>query len=263
MKITKAIKMLGVVLLFLALTAAYPPARADAYFAEDGFAPFWLQDVPAGRAPAATSAARTAQSAAREMTYRVAPGDTLWSLARNYHVDLAGLMSINRISDPTRLSIGRELVIPGRIAQPAASASRQSMPVAAPVIASGWDGSLDWPLQGMLTQQFGPQSNGLFHHGLDIAGNTGMPVLAAQRGLVVYAGWLPFYGQAVVIDHGSGFRTLYAHLHDFLVRVGDFVMQEQVIGHVGATGNATGPHLHFEVRQNNEAINPLPYLVGN
>ena len=113
---------------------------------------------------------------------------------------------------------------------------------------------------GELTQQFGPQTNGTFHHGLDIAGNTGTPVRAAQRGIVVSSGWLPIYGYAVIIDHGSGFRTLYAHLHDFAVRAGNMVQQGQVIAHVGSTGNATGPHLHFEVRYDDRSVNPLPYL---
>jgi murein DD-endopeptidase MepM/ murein hydrolase activator NlpD len=250
--------MLGVALLFLALTA-YPAARANAYFAEDSFAPFWQQDVQA-------TGTRPAPPAAPELTHRVASGETLWSLARYYHVDLVRLMAVNRISDPARLSVGQDLVIPGRTAQSAAPAGGHPAggnTPAAPVVARGWNGFVTWPLLGELTQQFGPQADGSFHHGLDIAGNTGMTVRAAQRGLVIYAGWLPIYGFTVIIDHGSGFRTLYAHLHDFLVRVGDFVEQGQVIAHVGSSGNASGPHLHFEVRRNNQSVNPLPYLVGN
>ena len=155
--------------------------------------------------------------------------------------------------------MGLALVIPGGGAQ----TGGQQQPEAVRAVntrARGWNGSLAWPLLGELTQQFGHQINGTFHHGLDIAGNTGAPVRAAQNGVVISCGWLPIYGFTVIIDHGSGFRTLYAHLHDFVVRAGDTVKKGQVIAHVGSTGNATGPHLHFEVRQNNQSVNPLPYL---
>ncbi len=249
MKITK---MLGVTLFFLAWMVIFPVSQAYAYFAEDSFVSLWSQAGPQIPEP-------VRQPSGAEATHQVAPGETLWSLARYYHVELARLMSINRISDPARLSVGRVLIIPGGQAQ-AAGAGQQ--PAAVYAVARGWNSNLSWPLLGELTQEFGPQENGEFHHGLDIAGNTGMPIRAAQRGLVVSSGWLPVYGYTVVIDHGSGFRTLYAHVHDFVARAGSMVDKGQVIAHVGATGNATGPHLHFELRHSNQAVNPLPYL-GN
>ncbi len=258
MRITK---MLGVALLFFAWTVLYPVSQAYAYFAEDSFAPFYDQGIHSGDEPADQVGTSQEQSNAPELTHRVAQGETLWSLARHYHVELARLMSVNKIRDPTHLSVGLVLVIPGGGAQ---TGSRQQPEAvrAASAIVRNWSGSLAWPLLGELTQQFGPQIDGAFHHGLDIAGNTGMPVRAAQSGIVVSCGWLPIYGLTVIIDHGSGFRTLYAHLHDFAVRAGETVNQGQVIAHVGSTGKATGPHLHFEVRQNNQSVNPLPYL-GN
>ncbi len=270
----RATTMLGVALLFFAWMMLYPVSQAQAFFAEDSFAPFWEQGTqpinpgPAGQ-PVKTGQFQE-QSNAPEVTHRVAPGETLWSLARYYHVELARLMAVNKISDSTRLSVGRILVIPGarraRSTGPGpavlagAAARTRQQPEAVHAIAWGWNGNLIWPLLGELTQQFGPQTNGTFHHGLDIAGNTGTPVRAAQRGIVVSSGWLPIYGYAVIIDHGSGFRTLYAHLHDFAVRAGNMVQQGQVIAHVGSTGNATGPHLHFEVRYDDRSVNPLPYL---
>lgn len=256
----RATKMLGVALLFFAWMMVYPVSQAYAFFAEDSFAPFWDQGAqpinpgPAGQ-PVKAGASQE-QSNAPAMTHQVAPGETMWSLARCYHVEVARLMLVNKISDPTRLSVGRILVIPGASTQTGA----QQQPEVVHAVARGWNGSLAWPLLGELTQQFGPQTNGEFHHGLDIAGGTGVPIRAAQRGLVISSGWLPIYGFAVIIDHGSGFRTLYAHLHDFAVRAGDMVQQGQVIAHVGSTGNATGPHLHFEVRYDNRSVNPLPYL---
>ena len=263
----RAVKMLGVSLLFFAWTILYPASQAHAYFAEDSFAPLWEQGIQPVKA-----GGHQEQSGAQLVIHRVAAGETLWSLARYYRVEVARLMVVNGISDPTRLSVGRILVIP-RAKAPAgspahlggnhgagAASGTQQRPIAVKAIARGWNGSLIWPLLGELTQQFGPQLNGTFHHGLDIAGNTGMPIEAAQRGLVICSGWLPFYGDAVIIDHGSGFRTLYAHLHDFVAHAGDLVQQGQIIAHVGSTGNADGPHLHFEVRFDNRSVNPLPYL---
>lgn len=256
----RATKLLGVALLFFALMMVDPVSQAQAFFAEDSFAPFWEQGAqPINPGPAGLPVMAVAfqeRSNAPALVHRVAPGETMWSLARCYHVELARLMSVNKIGDPARLSVGRVLAIPGASAQTGA----QQQPKAIRVVARGWNGSLAWPVLGELTQQFGPQTGGAFHHGLDIADNAGTPIRAAQRGLVISSGWLPIYGFAVIIDHGSGFRTLYAHLHDFAVRSGDLVQQGQVIAHVGSTGNATGPHLHFEVRYDNRSVNPLPYL---
>ena len=256
----RATKMLGVVLLFFAWLIIYPASHAQALFAEDSFAPFWDQGTqPINPGPAGLpvkAGASQEQSKAPALTHQVAPGETMWSLARRYHVELARFKSVNKISDPTRLSVGRILVIPGASTR----AGAQQQPKVVHAVARGWNGNLAWPLLGELTQQFGPQTDRTFHHGLDIADNTGTPIRAAQRGLVISSGWLPIYGFAVIIAHGSGFRTLYAHLHDFAVRAGDMVQQGQVIAHVGSTGNATGPHLHFEVRYDNRSVNPLPYL---
>ena len=113
----RATTMLGVALLFFAWMMLYPVSQAQAFFAEDSFAPFWEQGTqpinpgPAGQ-PVKTGQFQE-QSNAPEVTHRVAPGETLWSLARYYHVELARLMAVNKISDSTRLSVGRILVIPG------------------------------------------------------------------------------------------------------------------------------------------------------
>ena len=96
-----------------------------------------------------------------------------------------------------------------------------------------------------------------YHKGIDIAANTGDPVWASDNGTVVYAGWNDTgYGNMVMIDHNNGYATLYAHLSAYYVHCGDFVYQGTPIGAAGATGNVTGPHLHFEVRQNGGFVNP-------
>lgn len=101
-----------------------------------------------------------------------------------------------------------------------------------------------------------------FHKGIDLGTPTGTPVRAASRGRVISAGWGKGYGNRIMIDHGNGYETLYAHLDHLLVKVGDRVTNKAVIGLSGSTGYVTGPHLHFEIRFNQVAHNPLDYFEG-
>ena len=105
------------------------------------------------------------------------------------------------------------------------------------------------PVQGMLTSRFGPRSRGL-HTGLDVATSMGTPVKAAASGVVEYSGYKGSYGNLVVISHGGGVQTYYAHCSKLYVNAGESVSQGQIISAVGSTGNSTGPHLHIEVRVN-------------
>lgn len=130
---------------------------------------------------------------------------------------------------------------------------------------------LDWgsagyimPVSGRLSSPFGWRNisvNGnRFHGGVDLATNSGTPVLAARSGRVTRAGWWGSYGNAVVIEHLDGSETRYAHLSSVAVRERQTVRQGDVIGAVGSTGASTGPHLHFEIRLAGRAVDPLPYL---
>ncbi len=116
-----------------------------------------------------------------------------------------------------------------------------------------------WPVIGRLTSPFGPRW-GSIHQGQDIADPTGTPIRAPKAGLVVKAASAGGFGNLTLIDHGGGVVTAYGHQSRFAVKEGDQVQQGQVIGYVGSTGFSTGPHLHFEVRINGVARNPIPYL---
>jgi murein DD-endopeptidase MepM/ murein hydrolase activator NlpD len=116
------------------------------------------------------------------------------------------------------------------------------------------------PVQSRIGDHFGPRGN-RFHTGLDYPASSGTPVSAAGRGRVVSAGWDPSgYGNLVVIEHPAGVRSMYAHLSSIAVDRGDAVVAGSRIGRVGATGVATGPHLHFEVRLRGAAVDPLTAL---
>ncbi len=122
-----------------------------------------------------------------------------------------------------------------------------------------------WPVIGPITGSFGERQDpftreGAFHPGVDIGAAYGSPVHATADGVVVYAGWEEGYGRLVVIDHGFGISTCYAHLSAFSTQVGARVDRGDVIGYVGDSGRSTGPHLHYEVRINNTPVNPWRYL---
>ena len=116
-----------------------------------------------------------------------------------------------------------------------------------------------WPVNGTVVSGYGWRW-GRMHEGIDITASTGTPIWAAAAGNVIYAGWLGGYGNLVVVDHGNGLATAYAHASSILVSVGQSVGQGETVSLVGSTGNSSGPHLHFEVRVNGSAVDPLLYL---
>ena len=127
------------------------------------------------------------------------------------------------------------------------------------------NGTFIWPCNGPITSPFGYRTHPIFgttiyHSGIDIGVDYNTPIHAADGGTVILAGWCGGYGNAVIIDHGNGLQTLYGHNTSVAVSEGQTVSQGQVIAYSGSTGYSTGPHCHFEVRRNGEAVDPMGYL---
>jgi murein DD-endopeptidase MepM/ murein hydrolase activator NlpD len=124
-----------------------------------------------------------------------------------------------------------------------------------------------WPVDGTLEGGFGGRRNPFggggfeFHTGQDIEAAWGAPVVSGAAGKVSFVGWQNGYGQLIVVDHGGGLTTRYGHLSHIDVTLDQMVSRGQLLGKVGSTGRSTGPHLHYEVRINDQAVNPLPYLL--
>jgi len=233
---------------------------------------------------------------------QVKDGDTVESLAQKYGVtpDVIRNYPLNGLGNNGQLRVGQLVMIPGGkppapppppptptpapapaapapAAAPAADNTTSSAP--APAVQTqpqraqrgGATGHFIWPTQGTITQYFGPTSFWMeppyqgyahFHQGVDIANAMGTPIVAADGGRVIFAGWSTVgYGYAVAIDHGNGFVTWYGHMAGPpAVSVGQIVSQGQYLGPMGSTGASTGPHLHFGMMRNGVWVNPLDYL---
>jgi len=198
--------------------------------------------------------------------HAVARGENLASIAKQYGVTTSDIMSANDLANANQIKIGQQLIIPGAnkaaAASGVASVSRQSRSLAAIITGQGASAEpvagskMNWPVRGTITQYYSWR-----HNGLDIANKTGTPIYAAAAGTVTEATWnAGGYGYYIIIDHGGGLKTRYAHLSKFATRVGDQVAKGQNIGFVGSTGNSTGPHLHFEVMVYGRRYNPFSYL---
>jgi murein DD-endopeptidase MepM/ murein hydrolase activator NlpD len=126
-------------------------------------------------------------------------------------------------------------------------------------------GLMGIPSDGILTSAFGNRVHPIlgytrFHSGIDFGAEYGRPIWSAHAGVVIFAGWYGGYGQTVIVDHGGGMTTLYAHASELYVYEGQTVQKGQPIASIGSTGLSTGPHLHFEVRVHGEPTDPMNYL---
>jgi len=226
-----------------------------------------IVDAPAtSREPSADAPSQDAAEPADGVVHVVQPGQTLWRIARAYDVPLDRLAEANGIEDPSRVDVGTPIFIAG------ARATLEVAPFPAPLPSDHPGGSVHpepsadflWPVSGgAFMRPFGEPRRHHRHAGVDIRGTRGQDILAARDGVVAFGGLTKTgYGTMVVLDHGDGVQTLYAHAQKVLVQHGDTVRRGQPIALLGRTGNATTEHCHFEIRLENHAVDPMPYLLG-
>ena len=201
--------------------------------------------------------------AAHYRCHAAVEGETVQEIARLYGVSADAILEtgwnhLDNAEEP--LDAGRRVLVPHakpvEQSAPRAEAPEQ-LSVSQPVVWPYGDGHFIWPVEGGVISQ-GFHST---HKALDIAVKIGTPVRAVDNGIVIKSGYSTIgYGGRVVIDHQIDYTTLYAHLTQALVEEGDVVEKGQIIGYVGSTGNSTGPHLHFELRDFGYLIDPRPLL---
>jgi len=212
---------------------------------------------------AAGSSASERRAAEDGVVHVVRPGETIWRLAKRYGVAADDIVRANQIADVRNVAVGARLWIPDP-ADPSGSRTLPSLwAEEGPAVAGAPLGEADlafaWPVRGDVGSGFGGRSRGT-HDGIDIGAPKGTPVCAAEAGKVVYADEADAYGRVVVVRHLGGWSTLYAHNRKNRVREGQLVERGDVIGEVGTSGNASGPHVHFEIRRGPTSLDPLRYL---
>ncbi len=211
------------------------------------------------------------------VVHHVAAGQTLWRIAKTYDVPIEVVLRANGHTDPTQIAAGSELFIPGAERElpipppdaPSTAArigpmrrhSPSTIPRAGgrPLDPAARGEPLAWPTSGVLISGFGERDRD-HHEGIDLACPEGTPVRAADDGVVLFSGEQRGYGKLVLLAHDRNLVTVYAHNAENLVSEGDRVARGAPIARVGRTGNATGPHLHFEVRLGTRPRDPLGFL---
>lgn len=208
--------------------------------------------------------------------YRVRRGDTVYAIGRRFDVPVDTLVRSNRIRNVRTLQVGQELWIPGQASTAAVSSAPRASrtPVRSDrnptALAAArrtaraeakQNAKLDfrWPVRGRLSSAFGPRGRRP-HEGIDISAKRGTAIVAAESGKVIHAGRLGDYGKVVIVKHSGSYRSIYAHARKLYVRKGEFVERGEKVAEVGTTGNATGPHLHFEIRKRQRPVDPSLYL---
>lgn len=211
--------------------------------------------------------------------HKVMKGDTLDSIARFYGVSVQETAELNNIEKANGVEVGSKIYIPEKHKKPgykklpfgkyltAEKKQRKSGRRMFKREVEKYEGDnirvdhgrFTWPVDGKISSMFGIR-NGRRHDGIDIAAKNGTPIRAAGSGKIVFSGKMKGYGNLVIIRHKDDFFTVYAHNDKNKVKKGDSVRDRQLIATVGRTGRATGPHLHFEVRNGQKARNPLFFL---
>jgi LysM repeat protein len=202
------------------------------------------------------------------VSHKVSAGENISYIASKYDVSINDILEANNISNVNTLKIGQNLIIPGARKQSATKVASTSninsgssgidviKDLIKPKPATSNSDKMLWPTIGhRITQYYSWR-----HTGLDIANKTGTPLYASEGGTVEYSGWSTGYGYNVLLNHGGGKKTRYAHASKLYVKKGDTVEKGETLAAMGSTGWSTGPHIHFEVIINGVRLNPLNYI---
>ncbi len=211
-----------------------------------------------GTAPSAPRAKRAPQST----VHVVARGETLYRISRRYGSSVEAIMSANSISDVRSVPVGARLVVPagGVGAAPRRPVDAKTFASRDPRGRSAGAANFAWPVHGVVISEYGVR-RGAHHDGLDIKAPSGTIVRASEAGRVIHAdASLSGYGKLIILKHAGRLSSVYAHNRKMLVRVGQFVEKGDAIAEIGQTGNASVPHLHFEIRSDGSPRDPLEYL---
>jgi murein DD-endopeptidase MepM/ murein hydrolase activator NlpD len=187
---------------------------------------------------------------------------TLYRICKTYGVDIKEVASLNGMTDQSKIQTGQRIFIPGAkkvlkveiVIDDVVAEPDEKVRIAYKRL------DFIWPVEGKIVNVF-EESEDKRHRGIDISSPLGAPIKASYAGKVIYSNnTIKGYGNLVLLRHSEKFVTVYAHNQENLVEEGGWVEKGQIIGKVGQTGRATGPHLHFEIRRNNKAVDPLPFL---
>ena len=199
------------------------------------------------------------------VSHVVKEGDTLDSLAKKYSAEAQAILDFpfNGVPDDFKLQVGQVLIIPDGSPPSIKAPPKRPQPQylaqgpQSPAFEAPGGGVFIWPAGGQISQYFA-----WYHPGVDIANRAAPGIAASDGGTVVMAGWPDGYGYGnrVVLDHGNGYRSMYAHLSNVYVSVGETMSRGQLIGQMGSTGRSTGTHLHLEIHYKGVPLNPLAIL---
>lgn len=222
-----------------------------------------VRSEPAGQQARHTAHEPLTVKPSAERIHVVERGETAYRIARNFGVSVDELAAANGLIDPRRIFVGQRLTIP----TPLDPEALRETPAPASMLGETPERELPaetavwiWPVDGTLGSRFGAERRHHLHAGVDILTAAGTQVRAARAGRVVFSGSRGQYGRLVILDHEDGYSSYYSHNRENLVSEGDWVEQGETVAECGQSGNATAPHVHFEIHRSGEPIDPLSCL---